>query len=67
MQKKSFKPKEDKAKHDHMIRAKISHFLAWECEGFTGEKERREEEKKKEKERREEEGRRKKRRRRKFK
>ena len=46
MQKKNFKPKEDKVKHGLMIRAKISHFLAWECEGFTVEKERKEEEKK---------------------
>ena len=28
MQKKNFKPKEDKAKHSLMIRTKISHFLA---------------------------------------
>ena len=57
MQKKNFKPKEYKAKHGLMIRAKKKKnliFLAWECEGFTVEKERREEE----------EGRRKKRRRR---
>ena len=58
MQKKNFKPKEDKAKHGLMIRAKISHFLAWECEGFTVEKERKEEEnKKKEGRRKKEEGR----------
>ena len=29
MKKKNFKPKEDKAKHGLMIRAKISHFMAW--------------------------------------
>ena len=37
MQKNNFKPKEDKAKHGLMIRAKISllfFFLALECEGF---------------------------------
>ena len=67
MEKKNYKPKEDKAKHGLMIRAKISYFLAWECEGFTVEKERKEEENKKEEGRREEEGRRKKRRRRKSK
>ena len=55
MQKNNFKSKDDKAKHGLMIKAKISHFLAWGCEGFTVEKERKEEEKKKE-----EEGRRKK-------
>ena len=55
MKKKSFKPKEDKAKHDLMIMAKISHFLAWECEGFKGEKERREEEKKRRRRKKEEE------------
>ena len=55
MEKKNYKPKEDKAKHGLMIRAKISHFLAWECEGFTVEKERKEEENKKEEGRREEE------------
>ena len=55
MQNKNFKPKEDKGKHGLMIRAKISHFLDGECEGFTVEKERKEEEKKKEEGRREEE------------
>ena len=36
MKKNNFKPKEDKAKHGLMIRAKISPFflLALECEGF---------------------------------
>ena len=38
-----------------MIRAKIYHFLAWECEGFTVEKERKEEEKKRRRRRKKEE------------
>ena len=53
MQKKNFKPKEDKAKHVLMIRTKKKKnliFWAWECEGFMVKKERREEEKKRKEE-----------------
>ena len=57
MQKKNFKPKEDKAKHGLMIRAKIasSFFFALECEGFPGGRRRKREENNKEKRRRKEE------------
>ena len=56
MKNKNFKPKEDKAKHSLMIRAKISlFFLALECEGFPMGRRRKREEKKKEKRRRDEE------------
>ena len=47
MQKKNFKPKEDKAKHCLMRRAKISHFLA---RVYAGEEKKRKRRKKKEEE-----------------
>ena len=68
MQKKNFKPKEDKAKHCLMRRAKISHFLARVYAGEEKKRKRRkkkeEEKKKKEEGKREKEERRRKKRRR---